>query len=204
MLYTCIHTLWVDIKGLLSGDRVCANDGVLIGYRVSANPTSTRQGALGLLVSGVDGPQTVQTLAELGRQTLVGLGHVDEEGVTTCRGTVQQVQERGAGGLLLVGDIRVPGHGVGVLRQERRAAPVVGAAVNQMHLWETLGGAGGWVDVVTTEVAAEFEGFLDGDAGKVLVAECCISSEKIFCLYGRRAHCNDVPTIFRCATSNAN
>jgi hypothetical protein len=72
-----------------------------------------------------------------------------------------------------------------VLLQEYGAALVVGTAVNQMHPREALRRAGGWVDMVTTEVANEFKGLLDGDAGEILVAKCCLWSATIHRLDGK-------------------
>lgn len=42
-----------------------------------------------------------------------------------------------------------------------------------MDFGVAFGGAGGLVDVVAAEVAAEVEGFVDGEVGEVLVAEGC-------------------------------
>lgn len=147
---------------------------VLGGNRVSADNSTTSQTAVGLLDTGVDGPQPVQPLAELGRQTLVRQRHVGEQRVAAARGAIEQIEERGARGLLLKRHVRMPGDGVGVGFQELGAAPVVRAAVDEMNLGEAPGGAGGLVDVVAAEVAAELEGLFDGEVGEVLVAEDCM------------------------------
>lgn len=65
----------------------------------------------------------------------------------------------------------MPSDGVGAGGQEFRAASVLGTTVHEMDLGVALGGAGGLVDVVTAEVAAELEGLVDGDVGEVLITE---------------------------------
>lgn len=113
----------------------------------------------------------MKTLLELGRQALIGFGSVDEEGITTCGGTIEEVQEGGSRRLLFVGHIRVPGHRVCPFLEEILCRRLCGAAMDKVNLWMTLGGTTGWVDVVTTEVAAKVQGFLDGEVGEVLAAE---------------------------------
>lgn len=97
---------------------------------VTASDTTAVQAGIHLLNTRVYGLETVETLLELGRQTLVCLSHVAEEGITTCCRTVKEIQEGGAGGLLLKCDIRVPGDRVGTLLQEFGTCAVVGATVN--------------------------------------------------------------------------
>lgn len=159
---------------------------MLVCNRVPPDDASSGQTALGLLEPRVHRLQTVQSLAELRRQTLVGGSHVDEQRVTAARGTVQQVQEGRARGLLLVGDVRVPCHRVGVLLEELEAGLVVGAAVDEMDLREPPGRAGGRVDVVSAKVAAELEGLLDGQFGKVLVTEDCMAYHPVRYTYVRQ------------------
>lgn len=161
----------VHVERLLAGDRVCADEGVLGGNGVTAGDTAAVQAGVDLFDAGVDGAQAVQSLPEVGRETLVGLHHVAEQGVTACRGAVEYVQEGRAGGLLLEGDVRVPGDGVGALLQERRADVVVCAAEDEVDLRESLWRARGLVDVVSAEVAGVVDGFLDGQGGEVLVSE---------------------------------
>lgn len=148
---------------------------MLVRNRVSPDDASSSQTALGLLVARVHRLQAVQSLAELRGQTPVGGSHVDEQRVTAARGTVQNVQEGRARGLLLVGDVRVPCHRVGVLLQELETRLVVGAAVDEMDLREAPRRAGRRVDVVSAKVAAELEGLLNGQFGKVLVTEDCMA-----------------------------
>lgn len=68
----------------------------------------------------------------------------------------------------------MPGDGVGALGQEFSSASVIGTSVHEVDLREALGCSRGLVDVVSAKVAAEYQGFLDGQVCKVLVAECCM------------------------------
>lgn len=59
--------------------------------------------------TGVDDLQAVQPLPELGAESPVCCGLVCEESVAASGWAVKQIQECGAGRLLLVCDVRVPG-----------------------------------------------------------------------------------------------
>lgn len=113
----------------------------------------------------------MQPLLELWRQPPIRECHICKQRVTTTRGSVQDVQEGCAGGLLLKGHVGVPGDGVGAGFEELGAVAVVGTAEDEVDFGEAFGGAGGLVDVVAAEVAAKVEGFVDGEVGEVLVAE---------------------------------
>lgn len=117
------------------------------------------------------GLQSVETFPEARRQTLVCLDHVGEEGVAAGGGAVERIQECCAGGLLLEGDVRVPCDSVGALLQEGLASAVVGTAEDEVDLWESLGGTGGLVDVVSAKVAGIVDGLLNREGCEVLVAE---------------------------------
>lgn len=83
--------------------------------RIAANNAATRQTASSLFEPRMHCFQTMQTLSEFRRQTFVSFDLIEEQGVAAGRGTIQQVEEGRAGGLSLIGDIRVPGDRVGVL-----------------------------------------------------------------------------------------
>ena len=68
----------------------------------------------------------------------------------------------------------MPGDGVGAGFEELGAVAVVGAAEDEVDFGVALGSTRGRVDVVTAKVAAKFKSFIDGEACKVLVTECCI------------------------------
>lgn len=150
-----------------------AHNWVLRDNRLTTSNTSSGNAVVNLLDTGVNSPQAVKPLAELGRQTLIGQSHVGEDSITTAGWAIQQVEEGSARRLLLEGHIRVPGYRVGAALQEFRTALVVGSAVNKVDLRESLGGTGGLVNVVTPEVAAKLDGLLDRQACKVLVTEGC-------------------------------
>lgn len=164
-------TLRVHIECLLAGDRVRPDDGVLRGYGVTTCNSAAVQTGIHLFDARVDGAQTVQSLSELGGETLVRLHHVAEKSVTTRRRTVEDIEEGRAWGLFLKGDVRVPGDGVCALLQEGCAGAVVCAPEDQVDLREALGGAGCLVDVVSAEVAGVLDCFLDGQRSEVLVPE---------------------------------
>jgi hypothetical protein len=79
----------------------------------------------------------------------------------------------------------MPRHRVCMFVQEcLQKGVVVGAAVDEVDFGKALGGTGGRVDMVTAKVAAKFQGFVDGEACKVLVTECCII-DLLVCLSSR-------------------
>ena len=104
-------------------------------------------------------------------ESLVGLGLVHEEGVPTSGGYVERVQEGRSWGLLLVGDVAVPGDRVGAVVEEGSRGLVVGAAMDQVDFWVASWGTRRGVDVQTAEVSAKVEGLLDREGGEVLVTE---------------------------------
>jgi len=115
----------------------------------------------------------MQPLLKLRRQPAISKRHIRKQRVTTARGAIKDVQEGRSWGLLLKGYIRVPGDGVGAGFEELGAVAVVGAAEDEVDFGVALGGAGGLVDVVAAEIAAEVEGFVDGEVSEVLIAEGC-------------------------------
>ena len=164
-------TLRVDVNGLLAGHRMSADDGMLIDNRLAALDAAARRGSVDLLDTRVSRLQTMQALAEEGAEAVVRLGGVDKKGVTAGRRVVEDVQESRSGRLLLVGNVRVPGHGAGAVGEEELGAVVTRSAVHQVNLGVSLRRARGRVDVVAAEVGAVVEGLLDGQVGKVLVPE---------------------------------
>lgn len=151
--------------------RVRPDNRVFRLNRLATCNTPSVDTAVDLLNTRVHGTQSMQPLLELRRQTVVCLCHVAKEGVTTSRRPIQDIQEGGAGGLLLKGHVRVPGDSVRTGRQELSGRLVFGSTVHQVDFREALGGTRGLVDVVTAEVATEFDGFGDGELCEVLVSE---------------------------------
>lgn len=164
-------TLGVDVERLVAGGRMSPDNGVLVDDRVAPLDAAAGSSGVDLLDARVRGLETMETLLEERAQTLVGRDGVDEERVTARVRPVEDVEERGAGGLPLVRDVRVPGDGAGPRLEEGAPALVSGAAVDEMHLRVALGRARGRVDVVTAEVAAVLQSLGDGQVGKVLAAE---------------------------------
>jgi hypothetical protein len=150
---------------------MCSNNRMLACDRLTTANTTTSQAAGGLLVSGVDGFQTVQTLPEFRRKTLVSQSHVTEQSVTTASGSVEEVEEGGAWGLVLESDIRVPGDGVGMTLQKVQATSVISTPMNQMDFGVALGSTRGLVNVVPTEVSTILNCLFDGNGSEILVTE---------------------------------
>lgn len=164
-------TLGVDVERLVAGGRMRPDNGMLVDDGVAPLDAAPGSSGVDLLDARVRGLEAVETLLEERAQTLVGRGGVDEERVTARVRPVEDVEERGAGGLPLVRDVRVPGDGAGPRLEEGAPALVSRAAVDEMHLRVALRRARGRVDVVTAEVAAVLQGLGDGQVGKVLAAE---------------------------------
>lgn len=164
-------TLGVDVQCLGACDGVCSHDGVLVDDGLTALDAALPYAGVDLLDAGVSGLEAVEQLLESRRQAVVGLGGVGEEGVAARLGDVEVVEEGGAGGLLLVRDVRVPRHGADAALEEGLVGLVARGAVDQVNLRVAGGGAGCGVDVVAAEVAAEVEGLADGQVGEVLLAE---------------------------------
>lgn len=151
-----------------------SNDRVLRCDRVAASNSATVQTGIHLLNAGVHCLQAVQPLLELGRETPVCLDHVGEQCIAATGRAIQHIQERGAWGLLLEGDVGVPGDRIGALFEESGTGAIVRTAEDEMDLGEALGCAGGLVDVVSAEVSGVLDGVLDGEGREILIAECCL------------------------------
>ena len=73
-----------------------------------------------------------EAFAEGGGEPFVGFRLIDEEGVAAGGGDVERVQEGCPGGLLLVGDVAVPGDGVSAVVEEGSCGLIVGTAVHEV------------------------------------------------------------------------
>ena len=149
------------------------NDGVFRRDGISPADSSSRKAGVGLLMARVHSAQAVEALLKLRGETAIGFGHVGEQCVTAGGGPIQQVEERGASGLFLEGDVGVPGDGVGAGFEERHASLVAGAPVDEMNLWIVPGGARSLVYMMATKVATKFQRFVNRQVRKVLVTEHC-------------------------------
>lgn len=78
---------------------VRAHNGVHVRDGLAADDAAASQGCSCLLVARVHGFEAVETLLEGWRETLVGFGHVAEEGVAAGGGAVEDVEEGCAWGL---------------------------------------------------------------------------------------------------------
>jgi hypothetical protein len=99
----------VHVQRLLAGDGVHAHERVLrLDGRAAHGPAAlAREVRLG--DGGVHRAQALEALLERGREAVVRLDLGEEEGVAAADlGLVEDEEERGAGGLLLVGDVGVP------------------------------------------------------------------------------------------------
>ena len=99
----------IDVESLLAGHRVDTNNGVLGLDGFPANRAITFSGMLGLGNGRVQCPETLETLLELGRETIVGLNLGQVQGIASADlGLVKDEEESGARRLQFVGDIRMP------------------------------------------------------------------------------------------------
>lgn len=102
--------LRVDVQRLLAGGGMGADDGVLVHDGFPPLDGATCYGGVDLFDSAVCGLETVETLLEQGRETVVGFDGVGEEGVAAAGWALKEDQEGGSGRLGLVGDIGVMGN----------------------------------------------------------------------------------------------
>lgn len=163
--------LGVHVNRLFTGDGVAPDNGVDMSHGSAADDALAVEGGVGLLHRRVDSLQTVEALTEGGGETAVGFGLVGEEGITTGRRAFKEVEESGSRGLAFIRDVGMPRNAVCPRLQKPAGGQVALGAVDEVDLWVTLGRAAGGVDVVSPKVRAEIEGGLDGQVGKVLVAE---------------------------------
>lgn len=164
-------TLRVDEERLLTGHGVSSNNRVSVDDGLTTLDAALPYTGVDLLDARVSGIQAVKELLERRRQAVVRLGSVGEESVTTDLRDIEDVQEGGAWRLSLVGDIGVPCHRADTLLEEGLVGLVTGATMDEMNLGVASRGARGRVNVVSAKVATELESLVDGQVGKVLVAE---------------------------------
>jgi hypothetical protein len=96
--------------------------------------------------------QAVQSLSEFRRQTPVCLGLVDEQRVTTGDWAIEQIQKCGAGRLLLVCYVGVPGHCRCASLQDLWSGTLICATVDEVDFRVSLRSTGSRVDMVTAEI----------------------------------------------------
>lgn len=145
---------------------------VLILHWLSSDNAFSVTTELSLLKSRMDRLQSMQSLLQWLRQTVVRLNLVAEKGVSSNLWLVKDIQERNAGSLLLIGDIGVPRNGAVAISEEGvKFRASLSVAMHDVKLREAFGRARCGVDVVTAEVTAEIEGFLKGEIGEILVTE---------------------------------
>jgi len=96
----------------------------------------------------------MQAFPEEGAETVVSLDGVNEEGIAAGFGFVKDVEEGGSGGLLLVGNVRVPRYRAGAVGEKLVDRVVACAAVDEVDFWEAFWGAGGGVDVMAGDLVS--------------------------------------------------
>ena len=107
-----------------------------------ANGCSPNEGPLlfsrgGLLISGMKGFQASKSLAEGGGESLVSLGLIDKEGVTTSIRHVEGIQDGGSWRLMLVCHVAVPRNAVCAIVEELAEGLIVRASMDKMDLGES-------------------------------------------------------------------
>lgn len=150
---------------------MCADNRVDVDNRLAALDALAGRRGIDLLDTGMRGLEAVQTLLEERAQALIRRDGVDKERVAASLGLVEDIEKGGAGGLLLVGNVRVPGDGACAGLEEVPVGSVSLGAVHKVNLGIPFGGSRGRVDVVAAKVLAKLEGVGDGEVGKVLLAE---------------------------------
>lgn len=148
-----------------------AHDGVVVDHRLATLDAVPGRGGIHLFDARVRCAEAMEALLEERAEALIRLHGIHKERVAARLGPVQDVEKGGAGRLLLVRNVRVPGDGAGARLEVRLVALVARAAVDEVNLGVALGRARGGVDVLAAKVRAVFEGVGDGKVGKVLVAE---------------------------------
>ena len=143
-----VLTLGIHINRLLPRHRMRPHNGMLIDNRLAALNPTPRQRRIRLLDGRVCRAQAVQPLLEEGAQPIIGLDRVGKERVAARRRLVENVQERGAGRLLLVGYVRVPRYRARAVCEKTVDCVVAGAPVHEVDLGVVGGCARGRVDVV--------------------------------------------------------
>jgi hypothetical protein len=145
--YNTSHKLLVNEQCLFASGRVCPDQRMSVGNGITTHNAATSKSVLCLLMSRVNSLESMQTLLELWRQSVVGFCLVDETSVASCCGTIQEVQECGSWRLLLVGHITVPGYAVCALLKIIFGGCVCCGSVDQVDFWEALWCARGRVNV---------------------------------------------------------
>lgn len=164
-------TLWVDIEGLLSRDRMCSHDWVLTNHRFSSSGTIFPSRSIDLLDTRVRCLEAVESFLESVAQSIVRLDLVGKECISTRLGHVQDVQERGSRGLFLIRHVAVPCHGTRSRLEELFVALVSRASVHEMNLWVTSRSSGSGMDMEPTKVPRIVESLVDRQVGEILISE---------------------------------
>jgi hypothetical protein len=108
---------------------------MLILHGFPSDNTSTLQAKLRLFKAGMHSFEAMEKLLDRWRKTIIGFNLVHENGITADLGAVKNVQKCGAGWLLLISHIRMPGDtAVGILILES----VVVVSVDEMNFWKTF------------------------------------------------------------------
>jgi hypothetical protein len=113
----------------------------------------------------------MQTLFDRRGKTIIRLNLVHKNSVSTNLRTIEKVQERGTGRLLLISNIRMPRDATILRREIIIILPGVIIPVNKMNLGITLGSSTSRVDMVSSEIATKVEGLLDRQVCEVLISK---------------------------------
>ena len=113
----------------------------------------------------------MQPLPELRTQASVSLDIVHKQSVSARSWLVENIQECGPRGLILVRHIAVPPDTAYPLRKECLNALVVCASVDQVDLRVTLRTTTCRMDMMPSEVAAEVKSFVNWQVCEVLSSE---------------------------------
>ena len=169
---------FVDEQGFLAGDGMDTNDGVLGFDRLAPHDATLLPRVFRLVNPRMDSAQTLEAFLELGGKAVVCFNLRPEQSVSADGGLIEDEEEGRSGGLLLVGNVRVPSD-----LSDAVAAVVVleegeglGVEVDDVEFGEALDVARGWVALNGPKVPKGFAGGEYGASTGENVAHLAIST----------------------------
>jgi hypothetical protein len=163
--------LWVHEDRLLTSGGVLSDNGMHVLDRFSSDNTSSSDRGVSLLVSRMNSLESLESLLELRRESVVGLGVVREQSVSSGSGHLENTEEGSSRRLLLVCDIRVPGDRRQVAGKVLLVDIISLLSEDKVNLGVSLGRSGGGMNVLSSKVLCILEGVLDWKLSEILVSE---------------------------------
>jgi hypothetical protein len=161
----------IDKECFLSSGRMSPNNWVLVRHGFSSNNPTTLLAELCLLETRVNSLKAMQSFLNCWREAVVGLSLIDKCGITTNLGGVENIQERCAGRLALITNVRMPSNTAVAFSIKGIDLALVTVSMNQMNFGIALWSTAGWVDMMMAKITAKVQSLLDRQVGQILVAE---------------------------------